>query len=83
MSIVYLLASTASQKIILTPDQFSRITKLHKQKHVDLVIPAAPLVSSTSEVNTRLTYPTVEIDLTKSRCNSSSTLQYNQVYNLL
>lgn len=71
------------KKIILTPDQFSKITKLHKQKKTNLVIPAAPLVtSSTSEVNNRLLLPPIEIDLKNSRCNPS-TLQYNQVLHLL
>lgn len=72
-------ASTIPRKIILTPDQFSRITKLHKQKQVDLVTPTSPLVTSTSEINSRLTFPSVKIDLTKSRCNSSTTLEYNQI----
>ncbi|XP_060849323.1 cyclic AMP-dependent transcription factor ATF-6 alpha isoform X2 [Rhopalosiphum padi] len=72
-------ASTLPRKIILTPDQFSKITKLQKQKQIDLNIPTAiPLVSSTSEVNTQLTLPIVDIDSAKSK-NSTTTLQYNQL----
>ncbi|XP_025190465.1 cyclic AMP-dependent transcription factor ATF-6 alpha isoform X2 [Melanaphis sacchari] len=72
-------ASTLPRKIILTQDQFSKITKLQKQKQIDLNIPTAtPLVSSTSEVNTQLTLPVVEIDSAKSK-NSTTTLQYNQL----
>lgn len=72
------LGSTVTQKIILTPDNFSKITTNHKQKS-DLILPVAPLVSSTSEVNTPLSLSASEIDLQKSRCNSSNTLQYTQV----
>ncbi|XP_025409673.1 cyclic AMP-dependent transcription factor ATF-6 alpha isoform X2 [Sipha flava] len=72
--------SFVPRKIILTPDQFSKITKLQKQKQADLRISTVPLVSSTSsEVNTRLSLPVVEVDPIKSRCNSSTTLQYNQI----
>lgn len=74
------LAKTFPRKIILTSDQFSKITKFQKQ--VDLNIPTTvPLVTSTAEVNTQLTLPAVEIDLQKSK-NSTTTLQYNQVKNL-
>lgn len=52
---------------------------MHNQKQADLVIPATPLVTSSSEVNPRLSLPAVEIDPTKSRCNLPTTLQYNQV----
>lgn len=78
---MYFLASKFPRKIILTPDQFSKITNIQKQKQTDLVIPSASIVTSTSEVNTRFTLPTVEIDLSKSKCNPSTTLQYNQVQN--
>lgn len=72
-----LLAKTFPRKIILTPDQFSKITKFQKQ--VDLSVPATvPIVTSTTEVNTQKKLPTVEIDLAKSK-NSTTTLQYNQV----
>ncbi|XP_022169788.1 cyclic AMP-dependent transcription factor ATF-6 alpha isoform X1 [Myzus persicae] len=72
-------AKTFPRKIILTPDQFSKITKFRKQRQVDLNMPAAvPLVTSTTEVNTQLTLPAVEIDLAKSK-NSTTTLQYNQL----
>lgn len=77
--IVYFLVSKFPRTIILTKDQFSKITKIKKQKLTDLVIPATSVVTSTSEVNTQLTFPSVEIDQTKSRCNPSTTLQYNQV----
>lgn len=70
-------ASNFPRKIILTPDQFSKITKLQKKKQRLTAIPIVPLVSSTSEVNTQLTLP-VEIDLAKSK-NSTTTLQYNQL----
>lgn len=73
-----LLAPSAKRKIILTPDQFSKITKLHKQKQANLVIPTVPIVPSTSEINTRLSMSTVEIDTTRSRY-SPTNLQYNQV----
>lgn len=66
------------KKIILTPDQFSKITKLNKQKKTNLVIPAAPLITSTTEVNGRLLLPPIEIDVKNSGSNPS-TLQYNQV----
>lgn len=72
------LAPTVKRKIILTPDQFSKITKLHKQKQTNLVIPTVPIVTSTSEINTRLSMSAVEIDTKKSRY-SPTTLQYNQV----
>ncbi|XP_015368422.1 PREDICTED: cyclic AMP-dependent transcription factor ATF-6 alpha-like [Diuraphis noxia] len=71
-------AKTFPQKIILTPDQFSKITKLQKQKHVDLSVPSSiPIVKSTAEVNKK-TLPAVEIDLAKPK-NSTTTLQYNQL----
>ncbi|KAL5233383.1 hypothetical protein ACI65C_000793 [Semiaphis heraclei] len=70
-------AKTFPRKIILTPDQFSKITKFQKQ--VDLSVPATvPIVTSTTEVNTQKKLPTVEIDLAKSK-NSTTTLQYNQL----
>jgi len=73
------VAKTFPRKIILTPDQFSKITKFQKQKQVDLSVPAAvPIVTSTTEINTQKKLPAVEIDLAKSR-NSTTTLQYNQV----
>lgn len=64
--------------MLLTPEQFSKMTKLYKQKPSDLVIPAS--VRSKPELNNQLSLPNVEIDLTKSRCNSSVFLPYNQVY---
>lgn len=73
------LASKFPRKIILTPDQFSKITKIQKQNQTDVILPVSSIVTSTSEVNTQFTLPTVEIDLTKSRHNPSTTLQYNQV----
>jgi len=74
------LAKTFPRKIILTSDQFSKITNFQKQKQVDLNVPAAiPLVTSTTEVNTQLTLPAVEIDIAKSKNYSTTTLQYNQV----
>lgn len=75
---VFTFLATLPRKIILTPDQFSKITNLQNQRQADLNIPAAiPLVTSTSEVNTQLSLPAVEIDFAKSK--TSATLQYNQV----
>lgn len=67
--------------MLLTPEQFSKITKLYKQNPSDLIIPAS--VRSTSELNNQLPLPKVKIDLTKPRCNTSVFLPYNQVYYLL
>jgi len=75
------LATTLPRKIILTPDQFSKITKMQKQAYINKSA-AVPLVTSTSDVNSQLSLSTVEIDLAKSK-NCSTTLQYNQVCNLL
>lgn len=74
----FFLVSTGMRKIILTPDQFSKITKLNRQKKTNLVIPTAPLITNTTEVNDRLLLPPIKIDLGNSGCNPS-TLQYNQV----
>lgn len=73
------LAPAFAKKIILTQDEFSKLTKTHKQKQINLAIPP---VTSTPEGNTRLSLSAVEIDLNKSRCNSA-TLQYNQVKTIL
>lgn len=62
--------------MLLTPDHFSKITKLYK-KPSDLVIPVAE--TNTPELNNRLTLPKFDIDLTNSRCNPSVFLPYNQV----
>jgi len=76
---MYLAPASFAQKIILTQDEFSKLTKTHKQKQAK---PAVPPVTSTPEVNTRLSLSAVEVDLNKSRCNSAN-LQYNQVKTML
>ncbi|XP_050424739.1 cyclic AMP-dependent transcription factor ATF-6 alpha isoform X2 [Adelges cooleyi] len=71
--------SSVSQKIMLTPDQFSKITKMHKEIKVqpESAIPTAPLVTSTSDISSRLSIP--RVDLTTTRSHSPTTLQYNQI----
>lgn len=78
---MYLVPSCV-QKIILTQDEFSKLIKTQKQKQTNLVIPAEPPLCIKPEVNTQLSLSGIEIDLNKSRCNST-TLQYNQVKTII
>lgn len=68
-----------SRKIILTTEDFSRPVKSKKEKlnEPELNILSTPLVTSTTDTNSRLSFPA--IDLTKVRSHSPNKLNYNQV----
>ncbi|XP_050538634.1 cyclic AMP-dependent transcription factor ATF-6 alpha isoform X2 [Daktulosphaira vitifoliae] len=76
-----LSTSLMSHKIIVASDKFSRLVKSKKEKlnKPELNILSTPLVTSTTDINPRLSFPAVDIDLTKTRSHSPNTLNYNQL----